>query len=132
MADSIDEFFGGYPAEVQIISKKLRATVNAEMPEANEILYAKENHVGYSFTESSRDKIVYICPLKDYVRLGFMYGGQLPDPDQILVGEGKRLRHVKVWSSEEADNPALAKLVKAAGTDALTHMKKKEQTGKKG
>ncbi|HEY6539733.1 MAG TPA: DUF1801 domain-containing protein, partial [Ktedonobacteraceae bacterium] len=74
-----------------------------------------------------RDTICYICPLKDYVRLGFMYGTNLPDPHQLLTGEGQRLRHVKVRTNEEAKNPALKQLVEDAWADALTHMKKKQK-----
>jgi len=125
MSDPIEEFFGGYPADVQAMSRKLRAMVNQAMPDSRETLYAKDNHIGYSATGSYADKIVYICPLKDYVRLGFMWGSHLPDPDQILVGDGKRLRHVKVYTLKEADNPALEKLVVAAWADAPTHIKKK-------
>src|SRR5205823_6475993 len=70
--------------------------------------------IGYSTTQSSRDRVVYICPMKDYVRLGFMRGTQLPDPEQKLVGEGKWLRHVKVRTLKEAEQPALRHLVDAA------------------
>jgi len=118
-------FSGGYPPEIQTISRKLRAMVNRVMPKANEILYAKDNHVGYSTTQSSRDRVVYICPMKNYVRLGFMRGTQLPDPDHILVGEGKWLRHVKVRSADEAGRPALERLVEAAWTYADAQMKPK-------
>jgi hypothetical protein len=64
---------------------------------------------------------VYICPLKDYVRLGFMFGTHLDDPEQLLVGEGKRLRHIKIGSLAEAGNPALRPLVEAAWAEAQTH-----------
>jgi hypothetical protein len=37
----------------------------------------------------------------------------LPDPKHLLFGEGRRMRHVKVRSVEEAKNPALAKLIAA-------------------
>jgi hypothetical protein len=30
--------------------------------------------------------------MRDYVRLGFMFGGYLEDPNQMLEGTGKRLR----------------------------------------
>src|SRR5437899_1085436 len=120
MPDPIEEFFAGYPPDVQAISQKLRAMVKSAMPpQANEVLFASQNHIGYSSTESMRDRICYICPMKDYVRLGFMFGTHLADPDQLLVGTGKRLRHVKVRSVQEASNPALERLVEAAWTDAV-------------
>ena len=127
MQDPIEEFFGGYPPEVQSISRILRSLVRNVIPQANEILYAQENHIAYSLSKSRRDTICYICPLKDYTRLGFMYGTYLPDPYQLLTGEGKRLRHVKVRTGEEAKNPALKQLVEAAWAEALTHMKSKEK-----
>src|SRR5687767_6497294 len=100
--------------------------VRATMPQASEILYAKQNHFAYSVSQSMADSIVYICPMKDYVRLGFMRGTQLPDPDQKLVGEGKWLRHVKVRILKEADHPALEGLVKAAWEYTAAHMKEKK------
>jgi hypothetical protein len=98
MPDPIEQFLATYPPEIQTISLKLRAMVKSAMPQANEILYAKHNHFAYSFTGSSRDSICYICPMKDYARLGFMFGTQ---------------------------HPALQHLVEAAWEDAQTHMKKK-------
>jgi len=56
--------------------------------------------------------------MKDYGRLGFMGGAQLADPDQVLEGTGKRLRHVKIKTLKDASHPALKRLVKAAWVDA--------------
>jgi hypothetical protein len=117
MPDSIEKFFAGYPAEVQAISRTLRAMVCSTLPTAVEVLYTRQNHVGYGSSESMAGRIVYICPMRDYVRLGFMFGCALRDPRHLLVGEGKRLRHVKVWNSKEAANPALKRLVRAAWVD---------------
>lgn len=126
MDDPIEAFFSNYPPDIQAISRHLRAMVKAVMPHANEILYADQNHVGYSLTQSSMDRIVYICPMKNYVRLGFMRGTQLPDPDNLLVGEGKWLRHIKVKTLEAANHPALEPLLMAAWEYADAHMRKKK------
>lgn len=125
MLDPIEAFLAGNSPEVQAISRTLRAIVKSAMPQANEILFASHNHIGYSFSESMGDRVCYVCPMKDYVRLGFMFGTYLADPDQLLVGTGKRLRHVKVRTVQEASHPALQQLVQAAWADALAHMKKK-------
>jgi hypothetical protein len=118
VADAVDEFFTSYPADVRTISRILRAMVQKATPGANELLFASQNHVAYSTSQSRMGTLAYICPLKDYVRLGFMYGSHLSDPDGILVGEGKRLRHVKVRSVQEAGNPALERLVEEAWINA--------------
>jgi hypothetical protein len=125
MVDPIDAFCAGYTPNVQEISRVLRTMVRRALPEAHEILFARHNHVAYSFSESRRDTICYICPMKDYVRLGFMFGTHLPDPERMLIGEGLRLRHVKVRLVQEAKRPALERLVADAWLDALTHMKMK-------
>ena len=125
MPDPVEEFFASYPPGVQAISRTLRSMVRAGMPQAIELLHASQNHIGYSHTASPRDTVCYICPMRDYVRLGFMYGGHLADPHEMLVGTGKRLRHVKIRTAQAAGDPALAQLVEAAWTEAG------ERTGKR-
>lgn len=112
--DQIEAFLATYPPAMQAVTQTLRALVTRPMPRAVEVLYARHNHIGYSLTGKMREGIIYICPLKDYVRLGFMYGGQLTDPTHLLQGEGKRMRHVKVRTLEAANTPALEQLIVAS------------------
>ncbi len=53
-------------------------------------------------------------PLKAAVNLGFPRGTKLPDPGGLLVGTGKRARHVKITALEEIDLPRLRALIKAS------------------
>jgi hypothetical protein len=55
--DPIEEFFSRYPPEMQAISQKLRVLVKSATPRANEILYADQKHIGYSFSQLSRDRL---------------------------------------------------------------------------
>jgi hypothetical protein len=84
--DPLEIFYESYPPEVQAISRILRSLVKNTMPEAHEIIVAKDNSIGYALTESIRHRICYICLLKEYMRFGFDFGGDLPDPEQLLVG----------------------------------------------
>ena len=84
MTDPIEEFLAGYSPDMQAVSRTLRAMVKHAMPQANEVLFARDNHFAYGMSESMRDRIVYICPMRDYVRLGFMFGTHLADPGQML------------------------------------------------
>ena len=79
-------------------------------PQAREMLMLRHNHIAYSMSESVRDMVLYICPLTDYVRLGFYYGGRLNDLQHLLEGEGKRMRHIKVRSVEEANRSSCRRL----------------------
>ena len=132
MTDPIDPFLAGYPPGVQAIGQSLREMVKRAKPDAKEVLFARFNHFDYSLSGKMREGILYICPMKEYVRLGFFYGGELADPAHLLVGEGKRLRHVKVRTLAEAGQPALEQLVRAAWTGAheQTAPRKKAQTAK--
>lgn len=125
MSDPIEEFLANYPPEMQAVSRALREVAQSAMPGAYEILFARQNHFLYAFNESRRDSVVYICPMQNYVRLGFMYGTHLDDPERLLIGEGERLRHIKIKSVEEASRPAVRHLVEEAWAEAQTHMKKR-------
>ncbi len=56
----------------------------------------------------------YISAQKSDVNLGFYYGAELPDPNGLLQGAGKLLRHVKIREPKAIRSPALRRLLKAA------------------
>ncbi len=124
--DAFDEFLKSYPPEVQAVCQKLRGLVKSAGPEALELMYISQNHIAFSLEGSAKDQVVYLVPMNDYVRLGFYWGGNLPDPDRLLTGTGKRLRHVKVRTLDEADQPGLKGLIEAAWEDAGSRMKNKK------
>jgi hypothetical protein len=101
--------------QIARIAHRLRERINEVYPEVTEVPRPGEQHAGYGIGSHKQAEIfAYICPLKDYVRLGFYYGGYLPDPAGLLVGEGKRLRHIKIYSLEEAERPEIGDLIKEA------------------
>ena len=56
----------------------------------------------------------YIGAFKEHVNLGFYYGTKLPDPQGLLEGTGRSLRHIKVKSPDAADQPAVRALLQAS------------------
>lgn len=109
---NVEEWLAKLPLDLQIITRELIGVARKNMPGVHEFIY--HDAVGYSVNDSPFDRICYIAPQKKgYVNFGFFFGAGLPDPKKLLIGEGKRLRHVKVWSADEAKNPALAKLIAA-------------------
>ena len=111
--ESIVAFLAGYPPHMAAICQRLRALVAQTAPDAHEVLVARHNHIAYSPSAKPGWRIAYICPLREWVRLGLDYGGSLDDPAGLLVGEGKRMRHVKVRTLEQAEAPELARLLAA-------------------
>ena len=107
---SVEQWLANLAPDLQAITKQLRAVARKNMPDAQEFIY--HDAIGYSVSDSPFDRICYVAPQKKgYVNFGFFFGAGLPDPKKLLIGEGKRLRHVKVWSVEETKNPALVKLI---------------------
>lgn len=114
---TVQEWLANLAPDVRLITKQLRAVARKNMPKAHEFIY--HDAIGYSGNDSPFDRICYIAPQKKgYVNMGFFFGAGLPDPEKLLIGEGKRLRHVKVWSVEDAKNPALAELIAATWKEA--------------
>lgn len=112
MNDTVEQLFINDASTVQAVARELRSMIKTVMPEAYESIY--HGALSYSLSESAFERLVYLALERDYVRMGFNFGGYLPDPDHLLVGDGKRLRHVKVYTIKVAEQPALRMLVRAA------------------
>jgi hypothetical protein len=57
---------------------------------------------------------IYIHAEPDHVQFGFYAGSTLKDPDRLLVGSGKHVRHVKVFATRGMNRKALVALVEQA------------------
>ena len=61
-----------------------------------------------------RCRFCYIAAHKNHVNLGFNYGSELPDPEGLLQGPGKLLRHTKMTEPGDLSRPALRRLLEVA------------------
>jgi hypothetical protein len=52
-----------------------------------------------------------------HVNVGFFRGAELADPDRLLEGTGKFMRHVKLRPGQQINDAALRKLILAAYVD---------------
>ena len=59
----------------------------------------------------------YVNAFKAHVNVGFYYGAMLADPVELLEGEGKRMRHVKLRPDDDPDFDALGDLIVVAYDD---------------
>jgi len=60
------------------------------------------------------DGYAYILPHKKWVNLGFYQGADLADPAGLLEGTGAKMRHVKIRSVDDANQPAVQALIRQA------------------
>ncbi|MGH8495854.1 MAG: DUF1801 domain-containing protein [Gammaproteobacteria bacterium] len=54
---------------------------------------------------------VYIHTEPDHVQFGFYAGSKLRDPEALLVGSGKHVRHVKVFTTKGIPRKSLVDLL---------------------
>lgn len=59
----------------------------------------------------------YVNAFKAHVNVGFFRGAEIADPDGLLEGTGKFMRHVKLRPEEDIDARALMTLIETAYTD---------------
>lgn len=59
----------------------------------------------------------YVDAFTAHVNVGFFLGACLPDPDGLLEGAGRFMRHVKLRLGEAVDAAALEKLIETAYLD---------------
>ncbi|MFO1350952.1 MAG: DUF1801 domain-containing protein [Gammaproteobacteria bacterium] len=59
----------------------------------------------------------YIHAFKARVNVGFFRDAELADPNGLLAGTGKSMRHVKLRPGLPADHAALRRLIRAAYID---------------
>ena len=59
----------------------------------------------------------YVNAFRDHVNVGFFRGAEFADPEGLLEGEGRFMRHVKLRPEGVVDETALAKLIHAAYVD---------------
>jgi hypothetical protein len=111
----------------------LREIVLEEAPAAIEKLFRVYALVfWYSLTGRMADAFVQVVVYPKGVNLMFNRGAELNDPDGVLVGEGKIIRHIKVRRPEDLNNRHLRKFIRAAlkhaTARAKTRAKEKELT----
>lgn len=58
--------------------------------------------------------VCYLAAAKIYVSLGFFNGASLSDPDQLIEGTGKKMRHIKVRHVDEVMSHQFTAWVKEA------------------
>jgi hypothetical protein len=104
-----------YGEAIQKLVLAARKLILEEAPDASEFVYEVYTIADhFAFTERPSDAFVFTTTHAKWVNLGFNFGAYLPDPDGLLIGEGKLIRHVRIARPEDLDVPGVRELVRAA------------------
>jgi hypothetical protein len=99
--------------EVAETARALRTVLVSAFPEAVEQVDFGNRLLAVGKSMAMRDLAFAIIPHSSHVNLQLPDGVDLPDPERMIEGTGKRIRHVKVRSVEAAASPALRVIVDA-------------------
>ena len=124
------EFLKPYDREVQKLALDLRALVLEETAPCHENIYDAYSAVaiGYGPTGRVSDGIFHIAVYAKGVNLGFNQGATLADPDGILEGNGKQIRHIKIRTPSDLARPEVRDYVQRARKIALDDARKLGET----
>ena len=117
MNEDVYKFLQGYNTEVRDLTLRVRELVLKTVPAAEEKVYTGWQTIGYSHSGAMKTQFCSISPQRDRVNVYFNRGAELPDPEHLLEGTGKYMRHVKVRTLKDAQSKGLKQLIKDAAAD---------------
>ncbi|MGA2137119.1 MAG: DUF1801 domain-containing protein [Bryobacteraceae bacterium] len=109
-------YLAPYDAHVSSLAMALREVVLEEAPAAVES-FAKGYAVSIAFSFTGKplkDGFCHIVTYSSHVNLGFNRGALLPDPEGILAGTGKMIRHITIRNEQDLDRPSLRRYLRSA------------------
>jgi hypothetical protein len=115
MSNGFDEIVSGVSPHARQLAEAARALIRDVYPAVVEVPWPKQRVIGYGVgPKKMSEHFCYISVSRDHINLGFMYGAELPDPEKLLQGSGKLLRHVPITELEQLSVPALRQLLVTA------------------
>lgn len=111
----IQNHLGYTTPELRDIVLEIRNIVSRVAPGATERLHTR----GFSYYLKDRGGPVSagICQVgvfHDHIRLAFIHGAFLPDPQGLLVGEPKYKKHLRIYSYKDAPWDYMQQLIQAS------------------
>src|SRR5262249_28761746 len=114
-SDQLLDFLAPYDLKVGELALRLREFVFNQAPEANEKLFRSYAvSLSYSLTNRWTDGFCHIVVYRNHVNLGFNKGAQLPDPNGLLEGTGKMIRHLRITSADDLKKSFLLRFIRSA------------------
>lgn len=113
--DRFAELLATHPSTVRADALATYDAVAARAPGASVLLYRTHATTAvFSFTAKLGAAFTHVPAYGKKVNLGFNRGVDLPDPDGVLEGTGKKIRHISVTGTDALDAPTTRTLIDAA------------------
>jgi hypothetical protein len=115
---AIDAWFDARSGELGLIARAWFEVMRGCGDDVRELL-----HDGHPTACVGDAAFGYANVFTAHVNIGFFQGTELPDPEGLLEGTGKFMRHVKLRPGVDIDVPALTRLIEAAYEDIRMRMR---------
>jgi hypothetical protein len=109
---AIEKWMKGHAGELGEIARRWFAVMRGCGDEVREVF-----HDGCANACLGNVPFGYVGVFTAHVNVGFFYGAALVDPKRLLLGSGKRMRHVELTPGTPIDDEALRTLIEAAYLD---------------
>ena len=97
------------------VMESARALILEIHPDACEVVRLGEKAASYGCGPRKMiDGYAYVMPFRSWVNLGFFQGASLMDPQGLLEGTGAKLRHLKLRTVADTEQPSVRALVQEA------------------
>jgi hypothetical protein len=103
----VTEYIRNVPADLRPTLQAARKTIKQIAPKATETAWR-------TWPIRYRQDDLYVVAVGNYPRwisVFFFRGGELDDPDAVLEGTGKLMRHIKLREPKDASRPALKRML---------------------
>ena len=117
-AADIEAWMRGHDDELGAIAQRWFEVMRSCGNDVRELL-----HDGHPTACVGDAAFAYTNAFKAHVNVGFFRGAELADPDGLLEGTGKFMRHVKLRPGQQVDAAALKRLIHAAYIDMKERLK---------
>jgi len=112
---TFDQIIEGCDPPIAAIASALKARITSMHLDHVEIVWPRMRIASYGIgPKKMSEHYAYIAPQTEHVNLGFYHGAVLKDPTGLLVGAGKKLRHVKIRALSEVSKKELGDLLEAS------------------
>lgn len=110
---SISGLLAHYSEDVAELTLHACELIRRILPGASEKVNLGWKNISFGTGPGMDEQVFSVGPQRAHVNI-YLSGADLLDPAGLLSGTGKRMRHVKIRTAAELDDPALHELLRAA------------------
>lgn len=109
---AVEDWMREHPGDLGEIAQRWFEVIRECGGDVRELL-----HDGHPIACVTDAAFAYVNAFRAHVNVGFFRGAEIADPDGLLEGTGKFMRHVKLRPERDFNARALTKLIGNAYTD---------------